>query len=479
MARGFGALQSGFGVCSKLKLGAEVAVQYAHSTNPALSSFHSHGLSAFIHKESLNMATVRAPVRVTEELNPFHIALRQFDNAAEKMRLDAQFREVLRRPRRALSLSLPVKMDDGSVQVFEGYRVQHNSSRGPCKGGIRYHPQVTLDEVKALASWMTWKCATVNIPFGGAKGGIVCDPKKLSQNELERLTRRYAYEILPIIGPDTDIPAPDVYTDSQVMAWIMDTYSMTLGHITPGVVTGKPIFLGGSLGRAEATGRGCAFCVREACRVQNIPLNGARVAIQGFGNAGTVTAKLLEEMGAKIIAASDSKAGVLNRNGLDVPALIRHKQETASVEDFPNTDPISNSDVLELECEVLVPAALENQITLANAERIRARIVAEAANGPTTPDADRVLFQQGTMVLPDILANAGGVTVSYFEWVQDLQELFWDEEDVNRRLEKVMVRAFQDVYRTAQKHRVDMRTGAYILAIDRVATATRVRGIWP
>ncbi len=425
------------------------------------------------------MATVRAPVRVTEELNPFHIALRQFDNAAEKMRLDAQFREVLRRPRRALSLSLPVKMDDGSVQVFEGYRVQHNSSRGPCKGGIRYHPQVTLDEVKALASWMTWKCATVNIPFGGAKGGIVCDPKKLSQNELERLTRRYAYEILPIIGPDTDIPAPDVYTDSQVMAWIMDTYSMTLGHITPGVVTGKPIFLGGSLGRAEATGRGCAFCVREACRVQNIPLNGARVAIQGFGNAGTVTAKLLEEMGAKIIAASDSKAGVLNRNGLDVPALIRHKQETASVEDFPNTDPISNSDVLELECEVLVPAALENQITLANAERIRARIVAEAANGPTTPDADRVLFQQGTMVLPDILANAGGVTVSYFEWVQDLQELFWDEEDVNRRLEKVMVRAFQDVYRTAQKHRVDMRTGAYILAIDRVATATRVRGIWP
>ncbi len=425
------------------------------------------------------MATVRAPVRVTEELNPFHIALRQFDNAAEKMRLDAQFREVLRRPRRALSLSLPVKMDDGSVQVFEGYRVQHNSSRGPCKGGIRYHPQVTLDEVKALASWMTWKCATVNIPFGGAKGGIVCDPKKLSQNELERLTRRYAYEILPIIGPDTDIPAPDVYTDSQVMAWIMDTYSMTLGHITPGVVTGKPIFLGGSLGRAEATGRGCAFCVREACRVQNIPLNGARVAIQGFGNAGTVTAKLLEEMGAKIIAASDSKAGVLNRNGLDVPALIRHKQETASVEGFPNTDPISNSDVLELECEVLVPAALENQITLANAERIRARIVAEAANGPTTPDADRVLFQQGTMVLPDILANAGGVTVSYFEWVQDLQELFWDEEDVNRRLEKVMVRAFQDVYRTAQKHRVDMRTGAYILAIDRVATATRVRGIWP
>ncbi len=481
MARGFGALQSG--VQSLLEteaaLCAEVAVQYAHSTNPALSSFHSHGLSSFIYKESLNMATVRAPVRVTEDLNPFHIALRQFDNAAEKMRLDTQFREVLRRPRRALSLSLPVKMDDGSVQIFEGYRVQHNSSRGPCKGGIRYHPQVTLDEVKALASWMTWKCATVNIPFGGAKGGIVCDPKKLSQNELERLTRRYAYEILPIIGPDTDIPAPDVYTDSQVMAWIMDTYSMTLGHITPGVVTGKPIFLGGSLGRAEATGRGCAFCVREACRVQNIPLDGARVAIQGFGNAGTVTAKLLAEMGAKIIAASDSKAAVLNRNGLDVPALIRHKEETGSVEGFPNTEPISNSDVLELECEVLVPAALENQITLANAERIRARIVAEAANGPTTPDADRVLFQQGTMVLPDILANAGGVTVSYFEWVQDLQELFWDEEDVNRRLEKVMVRAFEDVYRTAQKHRVDMRTGAYILAIDRVATATRVRGIWP
>ena len=425
------------------------------------------------------MATVRTPVRVQEELNPFAIAMRQFDSAAEKMQLDAGLREVLRRPRRALTLSLPVKMDDGTIKVFDAFRVQHNSSRGPCKGGIRYHPDVTFDEVKALASWMTWKCATVNIPFGGAKGGIVCDTKRMSKDELERLTRRYAYEISPLIGPASDIPAPDVYTDSQVMAWIMDTYSMTHGNITPGVVTGKPTFLGGSQGRNEATARGCMFVIQAACHVQNIQLKGATIAIQGFGNAGSIAAELLAEKGARIIAASDTKGGVLNPKGLDVQQLLVHKEKTGSVTGLSGTEPIGNDGLLQLECDILVPAALENQITVMNADRIGARIVAEAANGPTTPDADAVLHKRGVMVLPDILANAGGVTVSYFEWVQDLQELFWDEDDVNRRLEKIMVRAFDDVHSTAKKHNVDMRTGAYILAIDRVAAATKSRGIWP
>ena len=423
--------------------------------------------------------TTMPVVRPPEELNPFRIAMRQFDAAAEKCGLDQGLREILRRPRRSLSLSLPVKMDDGSVRVFEGFRVQHSSVRGPCKGGIRYHPNVTFDEVKALASWMTWKCAIVNIPFGGAKGGIVCDPHKLSKNELEHLTRRYAYEISPIIGPDKDIPAPDVYTDSQIMAWIMDTYSMTHGSSAPGVVTGKPTFLGGSFGRNEATARGCWFVIRSACEVMGIRLDRATVAIQGFGNAGSIAAELLAKQGASIIAASDSKGGVLNRAGLNVPALLAHKASTGSVSGFPNSDPINGEALLELQCDILIPAALENQITLDNVDRIKARIVAEAANGPTTPDADTVLHDRGIMVIPDILANAGGVTVSYFEWVQDLQELFWDEDDVNRRLERVMVKAFADVHATAKKYNTDMRTGAYIVGIERVATATRVRGIWP
>jgi len=414
-----------------------------------------------------------------EELNPFRIAVSQFDNAAERMKLDPGLREVLRRPRRALTLSLPVKMDNGSIRVFEGYRVQHSNARGPCKGGIRYHPNVTYDEVKALASWMTWKCATVNIPFGGAKGGIICDPKRMSRDELERLTRRYAYEISPIIGPDRDIPAPDVYTDAQIMAWIMDTYSMTHGHSTPGVVTGKPTFLGGSHGRHEATARGCVFVIRAACEKMKIDMRRATAAIQGFGNAGGVGATLLAESGVTVIAVSDSSGGILNRKGLDIPALIAHKVATGSVADFPGAEPISNGDVLELECDILVPAALENQITMANASRIQARIVAEAANGPTTPGADAILHKKNVLVLPDILANAGGVTVSYFEWVQDLQELFWDEDEVNRKLEKIMVKAFADVYDMAGRYDADMRTGAYILAIDRVAEATRVRGIWP
>jgi glutamate dehydrogenase/leucine dehydrogenase len=425
------------------------------------------------------MATVRVPAGIYEDLNPFSIATRQFDQAAARLNLDPGLRQVLRRPRRALTLSLPVKMDDGSVRVFEGYRVQHSTVRGPCKGGIRYHPNVTFDEVKALAAWMTWKCATVNIPFGGAKGGIVCDPHKLSKSELERLTRRYAYEISPFIGPDRDIPAPDVYTDAQVMAWIFDTYSMTQGHSAPGVVTGKPIFLGGSYGRHEATARGCVFVIRAACGVLSLPLERATAAIQGFGNAGAITAELLAEQGVTIVAVSDSKGGVYNRQGLDVPQLIDHKHKTGSVTGFSGAKPIAAEGVLELECDILIPAALENQITMENADRIKAKIVAEAANGPTTPDADVVLHESHVMVLPDILANAGGVTVSYFEWVQDLQELFWEEHDVNARLEKIMVRAFDDVYKIGQKHRVDMRTGAYMLAIDRVAKALEMRGIWP
>jgi len=428
------------------------------------------------------MSAARPPVSVTpikEDLNCFRIATRQFDYAAEKCGLEPGLSEVLRRPRRALSLSLPVKMDDGTIRVFDGFRVQHNSARGPCKGGIRYHPNVTFDEVKALAAWMTWKCAIVNIPFGGAKGGIVCDPHKLSHNELERLTRRYAYEISPLIGPDKDIPAPDVYTDAQVMAWIMDTYSMTHGSSAPGVVTGKPLFLGGSLGRNEATARGCLFTVRAACNELGIKLDQATVAIQGFGNAGSISAQLLSKEGAKIIAVSDSHGGVLKHAGVNVEELIAHKAKTGSVAGFPGSSAISSEDVLELPCEILIPAGLENQITMQNAERVQTRIVAEAANGPTTPDADLVLHNRGIMVIPDVLANAGGVTVSYFEWVQDLQELFWDEDDVNRRLERVMVKAFADVHATATKHNVEMRTGAYILAIDRVANAMRTRGIWP
>src|SRR5438270_8940789 len=435
----------------------------------------------FRTKGGSSMATARIPIPIKpeEDLNSFRIAMRQFDTAADKCGLDPGLREVLRRPRRALSLSLPVKMDDGTIRVFEGVRVQQSNARGPCKGGIRYHPEVSFDEVKALASWMTWKCATVNIPFGGAKGGIVCDPKHLSKNELERLTRRYAYEISPIIGPDRDIPAPDVYTDSQVMAWIMDTYSMTHGHSAPGVVTGKPTFLGGSFGRNEATARGCFFVIRSACQVLGIDLAKATVAIQGFGNAGSIAAELLSAQGATVIAVSDSHQGLLDRKGLDVAAVEAHKLENGTLEGYTGAETIASDAVLELECDILVPAALENQITLENAARVRAKIVAEAANGPTTPGADVILYENDVLVLPDILANAGGVTVSYFEWVQDLAELFWDEDEVNRKLERIMVQAFEDVHALAKKHRVDMRTAAYILAVDRVAKATESRGIWP
>ncbi|MCA1635647.1 MAG: Glu/Leu/Phe/Val dehydrogenase [Acidobacteria bacterium] len=389
-------------------------------------------------------------------------------------------RQVLKNTKRQLVVSIPVKMDGGEVKVFEGYRVQHNIARGPAKGGIRFHPRVTLDEVKALASWMTWKCATVGIPYGGGKGGVVCDPKSMSRGELERLTRRYAFEIAPIIGPDRDIPAPDVYTDEQTMAWIMDTISMVRGHTELAVVTGKPLALGGSQGRAEATARGCLYVVREACRVRGMQLRDARVAIHGFGNAGANFARMVAaEDGARVVAIADSRGGVLNAEGIDVQAALRHKAETGVVERTPNTEPVARDEVLEVDCDILLPAALENSITLANVGRVRAPLIAELANGPVTPGADRVLFDRGVLLLPDILANAGGVTVSYYEWVQNQYSYFWTEERVKETLEQTMQTAFAGVHAAAERHKTDMRTGAYILAVGRVAEATDLRGIFP
>ncbi len=414
-----------------------------------------------------------------EELNPFEISKQQFNIAADYLLLDSSLRSVLQTPKRQLIVSIPVKMDGGDVKVFEGYRVQHNIARGPAKGGIRYHPNVTLDEVKALASWMTWKCATVGIPYGGGKGGVICDPKSMSQNELERLTRRYAFEIAPIIGPDRDIPAPDVYTDQQTMAWIMDTISMVRGHTELGVVTGKPISLGGSQGRTEATARGCLYALREACRVKDIPLKGARVAVHGFGNAGANIARLVAADGARVVAAGDSKSGIYAENGIDIKAAMAHKAATTSLAGTPGTKEIPGDDVLTVDCDILLPAALENAITLENVGRVKARIISELANGPTTPGADRVLAENDVLLIPDILANAGGVTVSYYEWVQDQYSFFWSEKQINDTLEQTIRAAFKDVHETAQRYETDMRTGAYILAVDRVAEATRVRGIFP
>jgi glutamate dehydrogenase (NAD(P)+) len=414
-----------------------------------------------------------------EDLNPYRISQIQFDIAAEYLKLDPGLRQILRTPKRVFEVSVPTKMDNGQIKVFTGYRVQHNIARGPAKGGIRYHPAVTLDEVKALAAWMTWKTATVNIPFGGGKGGVICDPKRMSKPELERMTRRYASEIFPIIGPEQDIPAPDVYTDSQTMAWIMDTYSMTKGYSTLGVVTGKPLSIGGSEGRHEATARGCLFVTEEACRLKKMSLRGSSVAIQGFGNAGSLAAKLFAEKKARVIAISDSRGGVFNSRGIDPLKAMRYKERSGTVVGMPGTSRISNDDLLTMKCDILIPAALENVITLNNADQIKAKIVAEAANGPTTPHADEVLARKGIMVLPDILANAGGVTVSYFEWVQDLQSFFWSEAEVNAKLETVMKRAFLTVHETARKHRTHMRTGAYCLAVGRVADATLVRGLFP
>ncbi len=411
--------------------------------------------------------------------NPYAAALKMLDAAAEKINLNKNIWERLRHPRRCLIVTLPVMMDDGSLKIFEGYRVQHDYSRGPAKGGIRYHPDVTLDEVKALAAWMTWKCAVVSIPYGGAKGGVRCNPKEMSRAEIERLTRRFASEILIIIGPDKDIPAPDVYTDAQVMAWIMDTYSVAHGHSVPGVVTGKPISLGGTLGRKEATGRGCVFVTREAAKLLKMDLTKATVAVQGFGNVGYSAAKIFHELGAKIIAVSDSKGGICNSKGLDPKKVFEAKQKGASVCDYRDCDRITNEDLLTLECAVLVPAALENVITLKNAPKVRARILVEGANGPTVPEADEILQSKGVLVIPDILANAGGVTVSYFEWVQNIQEFFWSEDDVNRKLGEIMVRSFHEVFKMARDHKVTPRLGAYMLAVGRVAEAIELLGLYP
>ncbi len=412
--------------------------------------------------------------------NPFATARQQIDIVADLIGLSPGIRDVLKSPKRELTVNFPVRMDDGSYRVFTGHRVQYNMARGPTKGGIRYHPGVTLDEVRALAAWMTWKCAVVNIPYGGAKGGIVVDPKKLSVGELERMTRRYASEISPIIGPEMDIPAPDVYTDAQTMAWIMDTYSMQKGYSVPGVVTGKPISLGGSEGRGEATGRGCAYVIREAAPHVGIKIHGGTVAVQGFGNAGSVAAKILhDEQGAKIVAVSDTKGGIYHADGLNPHAVEAHKQKTGSVVGFPGAKAISNAELLEVKADVLVPAALENQITGKNADKIAAKLVAEAANGPTLPEADKILFERKVTVLPDVLANAGGVTVSYFEWAQDIQGFYWSLDEVNRRLESVMVRSYKEVHEVAEARHVHNRTAAYVLAIQRVADAIRLRGIYP
>jgi glutamate dehydrogenase (NAD(P)+) len=411
--------------------------------------------------------------------NVWQMAQAQLDDVAALIGLDASVHAYIRVPKRVLTVSVPCEMDDRSLRVFEGYRVQHNMSRGPAKGGIRFHPDVSLDEVKALAMWMTWKCALVNIPFGGAKGGVICDPKSMSMRELENMTRRYTSEISIIIGPEKDIPAPDVYTTPQIMAWIMDTYSMQKGYSIPGVVTGKPIAIGGSLGRDKATARGCLYVTNEAMAEIGKATEGATVSIQGFGNAGMHAAELFAEAGYKVVAVSDSRGGVGNPKGLDVGKLTAFKSETGSVSGFSGGDKLSNKEVLECACDVLVPAALEKVITRENAPRIQAKIIAEAANGPTLPEADDILFDRGIMVLPDILANAGGVTVSYFEWVQDLQEDFWEEDKVNDRLKRKMTKAFRDTLEKAKKHNVHMRRASYVVAVGRVAEATQLRGVYP
>ena len=416
---------------------------------------------------------------VAEAPNIWAVAQSQFDHAADKLDLDDGMRRVLRVPQRELTVNFPVTMDDGNVRVFTGHRVQHNVSRGPGKGGIRYHQDVTLDEVRALAMWMSWKCACVNIPYGGAKGGVIVDPKKLSIREVEGLTRRFTTEISPLIGPDRDIPAPDVNTNAQTMAWMMDTYSMHRGYTVHGVVTGKPISVGGSLGRNEATARGAVFTLLKWAEAKVQQVDGARVAIQGYGNAGSIAATLLAAEGATIVAVSDSQGGIHNAAGLDPAKVSAWKREHGTVVGYRGSDEVTNREILEVDCDILVPAALENQITRQNAPQIRAKVVAEAANGPTTPEADKILFDRGVFVIPDILCNAGGVTVSYFEWVQDMQSFFWTENRINDSLKGIMDRAFGSVHEMAERYEVDMRTAAYMVAVARVAEATMLRGLYP
>jgi glutamate dehydrogenase (NAD(P)+) len=416
---------------------------------------------------------------VAAQINPWEVAQRQFDLAADRLNLDHGLRGVLREPRREFTVHFPVHMDDGSVQVFTGYRVQHNLGRGPAKGGIRYHQDVSLDEVKALAMWMTWKCAVVGIPYGGGKGGVIVDPKGLSQKELEGLTRRFFTEIEVLVGPEKDIPAPDVNTNAQIMAWMMDTYSMHAGYTVPGVVTGKPISLGGSEGRTEATARGTVFCIVEAARHLGMELPKCRVSIQGFGNAGSIAARLITDEGSTVVAVSDSTGGIHAPGGLDIPKVVAWKQEHGTVQGFPGATDISNAEVLEVDCDILIPAALENQISAHNAGNIKARLIAEAANGPTTPDADEILFKNGKFMIPDILCNAGGVTVSYFEWVQDLNRDHWSESVVNAKLKEIMIKAFSETLAVARREQCNMRTAAYLLAVKRVADAMDMRGLYP
>ena len=409
----------------------------------------------------------------------YDMAVQQFLTSADRLGLDEGSRRILSQPKRELTVHFPVQMDNGDIEVFTGHRVQHNLTRGPGKGGIRYHPDVTLDEVKALAMWMTWKCSVTDIPYGGAKGGVACQPKTMSTGELENLTRRYATEISIIIGPDRDIPAPDVNTDGQVMAWIMDTISMHRGFTVPSVVTGKPINIGGSLGRVDATGRGVMITAREAAARIGMSLDGARVVVQGYGNAGYTAARLMSELGCKLIAANDSTSSVYSESGLDPVGLKAYKDANRSFSGYPGVDTVTPEELLELPCDILIPAALEGQITAANAGRVKARIIAEAANGPTTPEADLVLMDNGVLIVPDILANAGGVVVSYFEWVQDLQRYFWDENEINSKMESIMVKSFNTVMDIADKAQVGAREAAMLLAVQRVVDATRARGVYP
>jgi glutamate dehydrogenase (NAD(P)+) len=409
----------------------------------------------------------------------FATAQSQFEIAADRLRLNPSVRAVLREPRRELTVHFPVELDDGTVKVFTGYRVQHNLSRGPAKGGIRYHPTVNLDEAKALAMWMTWKCAVVRIPYGGAKGAVVCNPKEMSLRELERMTRRYATEISILLGPESDIPAPDLNTNAQTLAWIMDTISMHQGYSVPGVVTGKPIAIGGSEGRLVATGRGLVYCVQEAAKSLKMDLRGARVALQGFGNVGEAAARFLAEAGARVIAIGDSEGTIYRGDGIDLSLARRTRQETGSIVGTPRTERIGHDDLFEADCDILVPAAIEGQITARNAGRVRAKLIAEGANGPTTPEADQILRDRGVTIIPDILCNAGGVTVSYFEWVQDREAFFWTMEEINARLRRIMTRAFDDTLRMSREHEIDLRTAAYMLAVGRVAEATLTRGIYP
>ena len=414
----------------------------------------------------------------SDEKNPFEAMSERFDRAAQLLGLDPDLYAVMRVPSRELKVYIPVRMDTGHIQVFEGYRVQHNFARGPAKGGIRYAPDVSLDEVKALSAWMTWKCAVVNVPFGGAKGGIICDPTQMSLGELERMTRRYTSELMDFIGPDKDVPAPDMNTNEQTMAWIMDTYSMHARHTVTSVVTGKPLSLGGSRGRVEATGRGLMLIAREAAPLKGMTLPGSRIVVQGFGNVGSIAARMCHEAGAKVLAVSDISGGIHNPAGIDVPKLVAHYEKNRSFEGFAGVSKVGNTELLELDCDILIPAANENQIRQKNAGNIKAKIIVEGANGPTTQRADEILNANGVLVVPDILANAGGVTVSYFEWVQDRAGFFWRESEVNERLEDIMVQSFRDVAQMAEKYDVSFRIAAYMLGISRVAHDTMVRGLY-